>query len=194
MSMHKIPLTILEEEGLRKYGLRIGTASQLSDAFRLGMKWSEDNRALPLQVVAQKPISESKVFIKSDTSKDWAELSDVHNIATADLVLGVEALHKENEQLKLVIKRKEIVNNTLAEREVLLKDENEALRKENEQLRKYKEAFDEWMDKTKWVQDTILPKELGMHRADILLERIKFLIRDNDHLRGQLWTLKGGAA
>lgn len=40
MSMHKIPLTPLEEEGLRLHGLDIGTPSQLSDAFRLGMNWA----------------------------------------------------------------------------------------------------------------------------------------------------------
>lgn len=43
MSMHKIPLTPLEEEGLKKHGLDIGTPSQLSDAFRLGVKWANDN-------------------------------------------------------------------------------------------------------------------------------------------------------
>lgn len=39
MSMHKIPLTPLEEEGLKKHHLPIGTPSQLSDAFRHGMAW-----------------------------------------------------------------------------------------------------------------------------------------------------------
>lgn len=37
MSMHKIPLTQIEEEGLRSHGFAIGTPSQLSDAFRLGV-------------------------------------------------------------------------------------------------------------------------------------------------------------
>lgn len=42
MSMHKVPLSPLEEEGLKKHHLKIGTPSQLSDTFRLGMKWHEN--------------------------------------------------------------------------------------------------------------------------------------------------------
>jgi hypothetical protein len=41
MSMHKIPLNRTEEEGLRAHGLDIGTPSQLSDAFRLGVAWGQ---------------------------------------------------------------------------------------------------------------------------------------------------------
>lgn len=40
MSMHKKPLTRLEEDGLRAHGLFIGTPSQLSDAFRQGVAWA----------------------------------------------------------------------------------------------------------------------------------------------------------
>jgi len=40
MSMHKIPLTPLEEEGLRLHGLPIGTPSQRSDTFRQGVAWA----------------------------------------------------------------------------------------------------------------------------------------------------------
>ena len=40
MSMHKIPLTPLEEEGLRLHGLPIGTPNQRSDTFRQGMAWA----------------------------------------------------------------------------------------------------------------------------------------------------------
>lgn len=39
MSMHKIPLTDIEREGLKTHGLPIGTPSQLSDVFRHGVKW-----------------------------------------------------------------------------------------------------------------------------------------------------------
>jgi hypothetical protein len=41
MSMHKIPLTPIEEAGLRAHGLDIGTPSQLSDAFRQGIAWAQ---------------------------------------------------------------------------------------------------------------------------------------------------------
>lgn len=36
-----------------------------------------------------------------------------------------------------------------------------------------KSAFDEWMAKTDWVLPTLTPKELGMHRADILKQRLE---------------------
>ena len=39
MSMHKKPLTPVEESGLRAHGLDIGTPSQLSDVFRQGVAW-----------------------------------------------------------------------------------------------------------------------------------------------------------
>lgn len=43
MSMHKIPLTELEREGLNRHHLVVDAPSQLSDGFRLGMKWAHDN-------------------------------------------------------------------------------------------------------------------------------------------------------
>ena len=45
MSMHKIPLTQLEEDGLRAHGLDIGSPSQLSDVFRHGIKWALEQAA-----------------------------------------------------------------------------------------------------------------------------------------------------
>jgi hypothetical protein len=37
----------------------------------------------------------------------------------------------------------------------------------------YKKALEVWLDKTKWVQETVKPNELGMHRADVLKQRIE---------------------
>ena len=49
MSIHKIPLTELEQVGLTKHGLPIGKPSQLSDVFRHGVKWALDNvNAVPV--------------------------------------------------------------------------------------------------------------------------------------------------
>lgn len=39
----------------------------------------------------------------------------------------------------------------------------------------YKEALDEWFEKTDWVQETAHFSELGVHRADALKARIKAL-------------------
>lgn len=46
MSMHKIPLTDLEREGLILHHLPVGTPSQLSDAFRLGMQWCAKHHSM----------------------------------------------------------------------------------------------------------------------------------------------------
>ena len=35
-----------------------------------------------------------------------------------------------------------------------------------------KKALQQWCDKTEWVQETCTPRELGMHRADVLKDRI----------------------
>lgn len=40
MSMHKVPLTKLERDGLEAHHLAIDTPSQLSDCFRLGVQWA----------------------------------------------------------------------------------------------------------------------------------------------------------
>lgn len=39
----------------------------------------------------------------------------------------------------------------------------------------YKAAYDEWLSKTQWVQDTVKAGELGRHRADVLRMRIEAL-------------------
>ena len=39
-----------------------------------------------------------------------------------------------------------------------------------------KRSHDEWIEKTKWVQETIQPKELGRHLADILKSRLEELV------------------
>lgn len=66
MSMHRIPLTKLEEDGLRAHGLDIGTPSQLSDVFRQGIKWALDQATKqnspfidfnkPLETLAGEPV------------------------------------------------------------------------------------------------------------------------------------------
>lgn len=43
MSLHNKPLTELERQGLLANGLSTDKASQLSDAFRLGVAWALDN-------------------------------------------------------------------------------------------------------------------------------------------------------
>lgn len=45
-------------------------------------------------------------------------------------------------------------------------------------LEGYKSAYNDFSDKTDWVQDTAKPNELGMHRADVLKCRIAELEKD----------------
>jgi cell division protein FtsB len=50
-------------------------------------------------------------------------------------------------------------------------------------LHNVKLAFDEWIDKTSWVQHTAGAQDLGKHRADVLRERIERLEAENEALR-----------
>ena len=43
------------------------------------------------------------------------------------------------------------------------------------ELRRQYFALNEWFEKTQWAQKTVKPRELGMHRADILRARIESL-------------------
>ena len=46
---------------------------------------------------------------------------------------------------------------------------------ELESLQRYRTAFNEWIDKTEWVQENLPPKYLGMHLADALKDKISEL-------------------
>ena len=73
MSMHRIKLTELERTGLINHGLVVGNPSQLSDAFRHGMKWATVNSVI-------KWISVKDQLPKHDAGK-WSDpviaLSDI---------------------------------------------------------------------------------------------------------------------
>ena len=44
----------------------------------------------------------------------------------------------------------------------------------------YKQAYLVWQEKTEWVQETAKPHELGMHRADVLKQRIDSVAQPED--------------
>ena len=54
----------------------------------------------------------------------------------------------------------------------------------------HKAAYDEWQEKTEWVQQTATYDELGMHRADVLKQRIAKLEADNEDLKHQINSLE----
>jgi hypothetical protein len=71
-------------------------------------------------------------------------------------------------------------------------DRIEALTAENERLRT---ELLEWLDKTKWVRQTCQTHELGLHRADILRDRIEALTaaleaHENHMAAGQTLAVK----
>ena len=46
---------------------------------------------------------------------------------------------------------------------------------EIEELQRYHTAYNEWIDKTEWLQKSLPAKYLGMHRADALKDMISEL-------------------
>ncbi|MGQ8875937.1 hypothetical protein ACUTR7_00385 [Delftia sp. NA_296.1] len=57
------------------------------------------------------------------------------------------------------------------------------LRRLDARVKSLEFAFNEWHDKTDWVQETAQALELGMHRADVLRARIEALDAANKALR-----------
>lgn len=49
-------------------------------------------------------------------------------------------------------------------------------------LHKIERAFDLWIEKTEWVQESCAAEELGMHRADVMKQRIDRLQEVNAEL------------
>lgn len=60
------------------------------------------------------------------------------------------------------------------------------LESDNERLKRIEFAWNEWQDKTEWVQKTAKPSELGMHRADVLRLRIERAGSQRDKLLAEL--------
>jgi hypothetical protein len=60
------------------------------------------------------------------------------------------------------------------------------LEEEVKRLREYKAALTEWLDKTEWVQDSLTHRELGMHRADAIAQRIVELEQERDQMEARL--------
>jgi hypothetical protein len=56
-------------------------------------------------------------------------------------------------------------------------------------LDKQELASNIWLEKTEWVQETAQPQELGMHRADVLRQRIERLSALNGELLEALKAL-----
>jgi hypothetical protein len=53
-------------------------------------------------------------------------------------------------------------------------------------LHQFERGYNEWTEKTQWVQETKQTYELGMHRADVLKQRIEKLKAVNQELLAAL--------
>lgn len=59
------------------------------------------------------------------------------------------------------------------------------LEAERDRLQQFEAAYNEWHDKTEWVQKTAKAHELGKHRADVLKDRIDQLRAEVEALRNE---------
>lgn len=96
MSMHKKPLTPLEEEGLRVHHLSIGVPSQLSDTFRIGMAWAQRNSQAEreLNTLASK-ISKVRNYCELHNIGEWGSFCTEELIKHCDALVAQVAAYKE---------------------------------------------------------------------------------------------------
>lgn len=67
-----------------------------------------------------------------------------------------------------------------------LRAELSAVTAERDRLQQFEAAYNEWHDKTEWVQKTAEAHELGKHRADVLKDRVDQLQAEVERLRNEL--------
>ena len=61
------------------------------------------------------------------------------------------------------------------------------LEDEKGRVEHWKSVHVDWLEKTQWVQDSLEPKELGKHRADILRERLAAANAEIAKLKSTAW-------
>lgn len=74
----------------------------------------------------------------------------------------------------------------------LLSVERDATHAELRRLHIVDQAFQQWIDKTEWVQKSAQSHELGMHLADVMKQRIDQLLNENKQLRADLEAIGAG--
>ena len=71
-------------------------------------------------------------------------------------------------------------------------EEMQAAAAELRRLHQHELANIEWIEKTEWVRQTARPRELGLHRADALKQRIDHLEVELEQARAALRPAKAG--
>lgn len=74
--------------------------------------------------------------------------------------------------MSMFAKREHYLEAKCKQQEAALAELHAKVQKLERERDSYKRACDEWAEKTEWVLRTAQPHELGMHRADVLRERI----------------------
>lgn len=54
------------------------------------------------------------------------------------------------------------------------------------------QEFQQWINKTEWVQKSAQSHELGMHRADVMKQRLDQLLTENQQLSAELEAIGAG--
>jgi len=154
MSMHKIPLTQLEEDGLRAHGLDIGSPSQLSDVFRHGIKWALEQTALSAVTAERDGLAAARMAYANEFAPDENGDPDVGNVHA-----NIRALKAERDRLRGTVEatyewldKTEWVQKTAKAHELgkhradVLKDRIDQLRAEVERLTDAAGKAIAWLD------------------------------------------------
>lgn len=101
---------------------------------------------------------------------DWLDaVREFANIGTDEAASELRRLHARVQEQQTELMEQARLLGISAEREMALRARVQELERERDN---YKLAHDEWAEKTHWVQQTAQPHELGVHRADVLRDRI----------------------
>lgn len=108
-------------------------------------------------------VDELRVLLSATSPADVDGLEVVGHIDSDDDVSGSYAVFRNDCDLR---DGTELVRLSDAMRAIA------RIQDECELLMNFKIAYNEWQDKTEWVQQTATVKELGKHRADVLKDRL----------------------
>lgn len=134
-----------------------------------------------LRALAQKQLNPANWFQPGEVV-DGIEPEDLEYIAAANPAVVLELI-AEVENLSTQVRLAGVATDSAVQQAVgravteqlPVIVERDQLKAENERLQRFETAYEEFIDKTDWVQKTMKESELGMHRADVLRKRCEDL-------------------